>query len=309
MMPFNKLPSAVSTIDDDANKYEVEYLIGISQSNLGEPWRIQMNAEIQAEADKHEEIQLIFTDASQSNDKQIQDVEKLLQLGIDLLIISPNEATPLTPVVQKAYGQVPVIILDRAIDTKDYTLFIGADNYAIGKKAGLYLEELFPDENISILEIQGLPGSTPATARHQGFLDAIADAPHMTVEVSLVADWLRDDAEKVFSKYLNTPVATDIDVVYAHNDPMAFGAYKAAKALGKEKDMVFIGIDGLYGDEGGITLVKNGILKSTFIYPSGGKEAILYALQLLQGYSFNIKDINLRSQQITLENISEYEMP
>ncbi|MFP5111532.1 substrate-binding domain-containing protein [Bacillaceae bacterium C204] len=274
---------------------EIKYLIGMSQANLGEPWRVVMNEEIKKEAARHEGAKVIFTDAGQSSQKQISDVEKLLGLGIDLLIISPNEAEPLTPIIRKAYKKVPVIILDRDIISDDYTMFIGANNKLIGQKAGIYAAQLLGQKGGNIVEISGLPGSLPAQERSEGFKNEIKGHPNIVIVKTLVADWLRDNAENTFRTYLRNH--SDIDLVYAHNDPMALGAYRAAMAAEK-KDIQFVGIDGLPGKNGGLELVEKSILQGTFTYPTGGREAVQYALKILQNKDVP-KRLTLESKKIT----------
>ena len=117
-----------------------KHLIGFSQCNLGEPWRVSMNADVAAAAKASPDIEVAYADAQQDNAKQVADVENFLRQKIDLLIISPNEAKPLTPIVRRVYEQgIPVIVLDRAIEGDTYTVFIGADNREIGKAAGEYI--------------------------------------------------------------------------------------------------------------------------------------------------------------------------
>lgn len=182
--------SAGSKTDD-----EVKYVIGMSQANLGEPWRVVMNREIMEEASKHPEIKVIFTDAAQDSQKQVKDVEKLLGYGIDLLMISPNESEPLTLIVNEAYKSIPVIVIDREIESENYTMFIGADNELIGRQAGQFIVKLLGDKGGNIVEVQGLPGSKPARDRSKGFREVIADHSKISITDTVVADWLRDKAE------------------------------------------------------------------------------------------------------------------
>src|SRR5690349_9591263 len=115
------------------------YVIAMSQANKAEPWREAMDTQIADAAKAHPELQVVFADAHQDNAKQVTDVENFIQQKVDLLIISPNEAAPLTAVVKKAYdGGIPVIVLDRAVNGDAYTMFIGADNVKIGEMAGKY---------------------------------------------------------------------------------------------------------------------------------------------------------------------------
>ncbi len=289
------LMSLLISSDTKDSEHSVEYLIGVSQCNLGEPWRVQMNADIIEAMTEYDNVRMIFKDAAQSNEKQEEDVKTLIDLGIDLLIISPNEAEPLTKIVEYAYEKVPVIVLDRGVYTDKYTLFIGANNYEIGYKAGESVYELSAGNRFNIVEIAGLAGAEPTIKRHDGFMDAILKYDNINVVQTLTADWLRDKAEDEFLKYLYNN--QNIDIVYAHNDPMAFGAYSAMKKTGHE-GIMFIGIDGLKGENGGIDLVNKGILKSTFIYPTGGIQAVEYAIRILNGEEFAEKRIELKSIQI-----------
>lgn len=276
-----------------------KHLIGFSQCNLGEPWRVAMNAEVAARAKDFPDLEIAFADAQQDNAKQVADVENFLRQKIDLLMISPNEAKPLTPIVRKAFEQgIPVIVLDRAIEGDTYTVFIGADNREIGKAAGKYVAELLHGKG-DIVEIKGLPGSPPARDRSEGFREAIAASPDVKIVHDPVANWLREEAMLQMESAL--AAHEHIDLVYAHNDPMAMGAYLAAKAKGREGEMKFVGIDGLPGLDGGRQMVADGKLVATFVYPTGGREAVDAAARIFAGEKVPHK-IVLPTLMITKEN-------
>lgn len=271
-------------------------LIGFSQANLGEPWRVAMNEEVAAAARAHPELQVVFADAQQDNARQVADVESFLRQQVDLLIISPNEAKPLTPIVRRAYESgIPVIVLDREIEGDSYTTFIGADNRAIGRAAGEFVAALLGGQG-KVVEIKGLPGSTPARDRSEGFHEAIAGFPGLTVVHDPVANWLREEAMTQMEAALSAHER--IDLVYAHNDPMAIGAWLAARAKGREAAIKFVGIDGLPGLDGGKQAVTDGKLAATFVYPTGGKEAIDVAVKILAGESVPHR-ITLSTERIT----------
>jgi ribose transport system substrate-binding protein len=257
------------------------YLIGFSQANLGEPWRVAMNAEVAEAAKAHPELRIVYADAQQDNAKQVADVENFLRQRIDLLIISPNEAKPLTPIVRRVFEQkIPVIVLDREIEGDTYTTFIGADNREIGRAAGRQVAELLGGKG-NVVEIKGLPGSTPARDRSEGFREIIAQHPNIEIIHDPVANWLREEAMTQMEAALTAH--EKIDLVYAHNDPMAVGAYLAAKAKGRDPQIKFVGIDALPGLDGGKQAVADGKLAATFVYPTGGKEAVEIALKILKG--------------------------
>jgi ribose transport system substrate-binding protein len=260
---------------------QARHLIGFSQCNLGEPWRVAMNAEVAERAKDFPELQIAFADAQQDNAKQVADVESFLRQGVELLMISPNEARPLTPIVERVFkAGIPVIVIDRGVEGDSYTVFIGADNYEIGRQAGEHIAQVLHGSG-KIVEIRGLPGSPPAIDRGKGMHDVIAKYPGLQIVHSPVANWLREEAMAQMEMAL--AANPRIDLVYAHNDPMAMGAYLAAKAKGREKEMKFIGIDALPGLDGGRQAVADGKLDATFVYPTGGRQAVELAVRILKG--------------------------
>jgi len=268
----------------------------MSQCNLGEPWRVQMNADVKAAADKHPNLKLVFKDAQNDTLKQRAHVEELVSSAVDLIIISPKEAAPLTEPVAKAIdANIPVIVLDRRLLGDKFTCFIGADNQKIGRAAGEWIKQTLGGKG-KVVELKGLMTSTPGQDRNSGFREGIAGSQ---VEVVFEADmkWLEPDARKEMESALAR--FSQIDLVYAHNDPGAHGAYLAAKAAGREKEMKFVGIDAL--PQEGVAYVSQGILSATFQYPTGGAEAIDAALKILQREPVP-KEITLGSRLFTTEN-------
>jgi len=286
-----------------ASTDQVEFVIGVSQANLIEPWRVFMNEEIKEEASKHSNVRIVFTDAAQNSEKQIRDVEELLEEGIDLLIISPNDSAELTPIVAKAFKKIPVIVLDRAVEGYAYTLYIGPDNKSIGKEAGQYIADLLGNAGGNVVEIQGPSGLPSLRERSAGFREVLGKYDNIRIIDTVIADWQRDKAEDEMEKLLQQ--YPKIDVVFAHSDYMALGAYKAAKRNGVN-GIKFVGVDGFTGPNGGLQLVEKGILQGTFTCLTGGREAIQYALDILNHEKGIPKKIISRSNKITLYNVMEY---
>ncbi len=295
--------TAMNIISCGQKSQNKKYIIGFSQCNSAEPWREAMNKKMQEAADQHPEIELIIADAQQDNSKQVADVENFIVKEIDLLIISPNEAQPLTAVVEKAFTKgIPVIVLDRKILSDSYTCFIGADNRVIGEAAGKYAAKLLGGKG-SVIEIWGLKGSTPAIERHEGFIKGIAEYPDIKIIYEQDGAWLRRKGREIMENALQR--FEKINLVYGHNDPMAMGAYIAAKNANRDQGIFFIGIDGLPGPEGGAQAVLNGELSATFLYPTGGGEAIKTALKILNGESVD-KNITLQTATIDSSNAQEF---
>lgn len=277
------------------------FVIGMSQCNLGEPWRVQMNKDIRHAASPFPNIKVVFKDAQNDALTQRAHVEELVAQGIDVLIISPKEAAPLTQPVADAHRKgIPVIVLDRALLGEEYTVFIGADNKKIGREAGRWAVQALGGKG-KIVELKGLMTSSPGQDRHAGFLEGLDLAKNKDIQVVFEADmgWLEPNARKEMASALSTQ--KEIDLVYAHNDPGAHGAYLAAKEAGREKSMKFIGIDGLPHE--GVTYVKRGLLDATFAYPTGGHEAIEQAAALLRGEKVE-KKIVLGTRLYLKDNIA-----
>lgn len=282
-----------------AGTAEDPWVIGMSQCNLNEPWRKQMDEDIAKAASAHKNIKMIFKDAQNDSLRQQAQVGELVDQGIDLLIISPKEATPLTRPVAEAYKKgIPVVVLDRAVDGDQYSVFIGADNVKIGREAGKWLARALGGKG-KIVELKGLMTSTPGRDRHKGFREGLDPGKNAGLSVVFEADmqWLEPSARKEMESALSAQ--KEIDAVYAHNDPGAHGAYLAAKAAGRQ-NLKFVGIDALPHE--GVAYVKQGILDATFAYPTGGAEAIAAALKLLAKEAVP-KQITLGTRLYTRENV------
>ena len=295
---------AAGTVTVSAAEKKDKYVIGMSQCNLGEPWRVAMNDQIAMAAEKHPEFEVIFADAAQDNSKQIADIENFVQMGVDLIITSPNEATPLTNAVSAAYDAgIPVILLDRKIDGDKYTQFIGADNVDMGRIAGEYIADTLLPDGGKVCEIKGLEGTSGGIDRDNGFREGIKKNDKIEIVSVNNADWLREKAITVAEEMLQTN--DEIDLFLALNDPMAEGAYIAAKNAGREKDILFVGFDGLPTPDGGIRSVMDGRLSMTQVYPTGGAEAIESAYQLLVEGKELDKTLTLTSEIVVPDNAEE----
>jgi ribose transport system substrate-binding protein len=261
-----------------------KYRFGFSQVTTVEPWRVQFNKDMKKEADQHAEVELIITDGQDKTEKQVQDIENLIQQGVDVLIISPKESAGLTGVTLKAIdAKIPVIILDRNVDTDKITQFIGGDNKVIGQAAGQYAVKLLGGAGSAkgnIIELWGGMGTQPAHDRHDGFQEFVGkESGIKSLLQPIDTDWKQQKGYEVMSTALKSN--DSVDLVYGHNDPVAYGAYLAAKDAGREKEIKFLGIDGLPNE--GVTWVSKGQLTATFLYPTPGAEGVRQALKIVKG--------------------------
>ena len=256
------------------------FTIGFAQANNAEPYRQRVNADLMAEAKKYPEFKITIADGQGDDNKQISDVENFRTQQVDLLMISPFEAQPLTPVVTQVYqGGTPVIELDRQTTGDQYTAFVGGDNQAIGKQAGEYVAKTVLPSGGDVAILEGLTSTTPAIQRTDGFKAGVAENPNIHVVAVQPADWLPDKAQTVFDAMLRA--YPTIKAVYANNDLMANGAYLALKGQNKVGQVAIIGTDGLPDPAGGDQAVLDGKFTATFVYPTGAAEALALAKSIL----------------------------
>ena len=282
-----------------------KYRFGFSQVTVVEPWRVQFNKDMKKEADKYPDLELIITDGQDKTEKQVADVENLIQQGVDVLLISPKESAGLTGVTLKAIDAgIPVIILDRNVQTDKYTQFIGGDNVVIGQAAGQYAVNLLGgagNAKGNIVELWGGMGTQPAHDRHDGFQEFVGkEAGIKSLLQPIDTDWKQPKGYDIMSTTLKS--FDKIDLVYGHNDPVAYGAYLAAKDAGREKEIKFLGIDGLPNE--GVTWVSKGQLTATFLYPTPGAEGIRQGLKVIKGEKVE-KKIILATKTIDSKNAGE----
>ncbi len=298
--------AACAPPSDDAAKTDDIHVIAFSQCNSAEPYRAAQNAIMRREIEKYPDCELVIQDAQQDNAKQIAQIENFILQDVDVLIVAPNEAAPLTAVVKKARDQgIKVVCLERNLIEPVYDTFVGADNVKIGELAGQFVANYLKEktvENPIVVELKGLLGTKPQEERHNGARKHIDAVPGVRV-IEDVANWIQSEAQSRMETILQANPR--IDAVYAHNDPMAVGAYWAAKNAGREKEMIFVGVDGLGKPEGGVKRVQEGMLACTFYYPTCAAEGLEQAVKLARGEPAEAQII-LEPAQIDPSNADEW---
>ena len=283
------------------------YLVIFSQCNTAEPYRAAQNASFKELWAVYPDVQFEIMDARQDNSRQISQIETAIIKKPDLLIVAPNERGPISEVMGKAKRTgIPVICLERDIvDRNNYTTWIMSDNYAIGRQAGEYMAGLlikkYGRPRGHIVDLRGLLGVEAEQSRFLGAWDSLSQHEGIVCEAEAVCNWLQSEARQRMTEILRSH--SEIDIVYGHNDPMAVGGYLAARDLGREKDILFIGVDGLPGKAGGIKKVVDGILAATFTYPLCTDMAVEVGNKIMREPSFVPEKVyEIQAEMITPEN-------
>lgn len=278
-------------------------VIGVSQCS-DDLWRQKVNREIKIGQYQYKNVDVVFASADNNGQRQARQIDSLVKAKVDLLVVAPSDVKTVAPAIERAYrAGIPVILYDRMIESTHYTAYIGTDNVAIGKEVADYLVHQLQGRG-TVVEITGERGSTPVADRHRGFMQGMKAFPQIQV-VTLEGDWNLAGAKKLMRQYMDA--GKPVDAVFGHNDAEAWGAQQAAKEKNREKQMLFVGIDGLPGENQGVDLVAKGVMTASYIYPTKGETIVPLAMNILQGKPY--KRMNyFQSALVTAENAKLIDM-
>lgn len=270
---------------------ERKKIVAVSQCSMDE-WCNQMNEEMLREAFFHTDLDVEIHSTPDNTQQQIADIEGFIQRKVDAIVVAPNEWKPLRPVIEKAYDAgIPVVLIDRKINSDKYTAFVGGDNVDVGRKAAHYIHDLLPHGG-TIIEIEGLASSTSSQERKQGLHEVLDSLPNIRIVADVVANWQRQRAFDVMDSIGPCIANQPVDIVFAYNDRMAIGARQAFEKAQKAGKLslssmpLFIGVDALLDDTLGIGRVEDGTLEASFLYQTGGDKAIHTAACILNGLPY-----------------------
>lgn len=278
-------------------------VIGVSQCS-DDLWRQKVNREIKIGQYQYKNVDVVFASADNNGQRQARQIDSLVKAKVDLLVVAPSDVKTVAPAIERAYrAGIPVILYDRMIESTHYTAYIGTDNVAIGREVADYLAHQLKGRGM-VVEITGERGSTPVADRHRGFMQGMKAFPQIQV-VTLEGDWNLAGAKKLMRQYMDA--GKPVDAVFGHNDAEAWGAQQAAKDKNREKQMLFVGIDGLPGENQGVDLVDKGVMTASYIYPTKGENIVPLAMNILQGKPY--KRMNyFQSALVTAENAKLIDM-
>lgn len=291
------------------------YTIGVSQCSE-DSWRTKLMSELEQSTYFNEGVDLVMRSANDNIEEQRQQIQELVDMKVDLLIVSPQQTGNLSDAISYAREKdIPVILFDRKSGSDNYTAFMGADNYLIGQMLGEYAASRMNGSG-NIVEIAGEHGSSPATDRHKGFVDAIAHYPNLHVIGYAEGDWKLRSGEKAMNAILENMKEEasggslpQITCVFGGNDRMALGARQALEKFALchpecrviPSNVIYLGVDALPTPKGGIESVKDGELTVSAIYPTHGDELMELALNILDGNPYD-KETMLETSLVTQAN-------
>ncbi|MGY3090555.1 signal transduction histidine kinase/ABC-type sugar transport system substrate-binding protein/DNA-binding response OmpR family regulator [Hymenobacter sp. UYAg731] len=260
------------------------YRIGFSQCSTGGTWRQAVLAGMERELSFHPEMQLRMLDAHDNSQRQQEQIRELVRGGIDLLIVSPQEAGPVTPAVEEAYQRgIPVVLLDRRITSQQYTAFVGGNNLEVGQTAARYAARLLKERG-NVLEILGGVNASTTVNRHLGFAQGLAAFPNLHLAAQVNGNWDAIALQPLLMAALKAH--PEVSLIFAHNDEMGRGAAEVLRKLNLTRKVRLIGVDGLEP-----ALVQQRVLTASLLYPPAGEDAIRTAVHILTHQPFKRENI------------------
>lgn len=274
------------------------YVVAVSSCS-NDMWREKLNEELTVSAYLYGNVELKIQSANDDDKRQIEQINHFIDMGVSLLIVSPNQLKTISPAINRAYEKhIPVVLFDRKTDTDKYTAYIGADNFKVGRDMGEHVAKLMQGRG-NLVVIKGLQGSSAAIERDSGFMSAISQHKDIKIVGSCHAGWFYDEAAKGMDSLLNR--TTDIDCVFAQNDRMALGTRHAVEARGIRRHIDYVGVDALPVSGGGLECVSKGLLAASYIYPTRGDLVMTLAMNILEGRPFK-RDNSMYGALITKDN-------
>jgi galactofuranose transport system substrate-binding protein len=225
--------------------------LGFSQVGSESGWRTANTISIQSSA-KTAGINLKFSDAEQKQQAQIQAIRSYIQQKVDVIAFSPVVASGWDSVLKEAKrANIPVVLTDRAVDSKDKTLyktFLGSDFVKEGREVGQWVLNNYKGatSQVNIVVLEGTTGSSPAIDRSTGFKSVIKANPKLKIIASQTGEFTRAKGKEVMTAFLKAN--PKIDLLFAQNDDMGLGAIDAIEAAGLKPgvDIKIVTIDAVH---------------------------------------------------------------
>lgn len=247
----NDVPAEAST------PAQADAVIGLALSTLDNPFFMSVQ-EGATEAAARLKVDLIVEDAANDVETQQNQIQALIEQDVSAILLNPVDGDAIIPAVEAANeAGIPLLTIDRAVAGGEVVTHVASDNLAGGEMAGKYLVEAI-GENGNVVELVGIPGTSAAQERGEGFHKAIETENDIVIVAQEIADFDRAKGKEIFSQVMTSN--PQIDAVFAHNDEMILGALEAAKSAGRDQEIVFVGFDAI---DDAVEALENGELTAT----------------------------------------------
>lgn len=300
-------------VKDDANNGQF-IVVGVSQLGSESVWRSANTFSIQEAITRENGYFLLFNNARQNQESQIKAIRGYISQRVDYIVFSPVTETGWDTVLNEAKAaNIPVILMDRAVDVQDDSLYVtrvGSDMVEEGKKAGRWLEQELRDsgrfdDDINIVVLTGNKGSSAEIGRTSGFSSKAVTHENWHILAEVDADFTTSKAKEEMKKLITQ--FPDIDVVVSQNDDMTFGAIEAINdagmTTGVDGDIVIISFDSC---REALEMVKDGRINVDIECNPLQGEYVSEVIKLLEKGETVQKEYIVDERVFTQDNVSIY---
>ncbi|MCC8179736.1 MAG: sugar ABC transporter substrate-binding protein, partial [Planctomycetes bacterium] len=281
---------------------EKNYVIGYANMADTDVFVMKRKESFEAEVANDANIRVIYSDANNDNNRQLDQIDNFIMQNVDLLFVVPVDFAGVSVGVRKANrANIPVICLGIAAEGGEST-FIGSPNFEAGVQQGEFMREKLP-QNAKVLYLSGSHGYSHTTERWEGFKSACLDKrPDITLLASQTGDYERDRGMKVTEDWIQS--FPQFDAIIAANDQMALGAIQALKTAGRLQGVLISGVDGV---DDALRAIKSGEMAQSILQnaPAQAKAAYDAMKKILAGEALP-KEIIVPFESLTAANIAEY---
>jgi ribose transport system substrate-binding protein len=285
-----------------ATPASVSCTVGLSWNSFQHPYGATTGKRTQAAQKKFfPNMKLVVSDGRADATVQTNGIDDMIAKGVNVIIISPQDAQALAPAVKRAEAKgIKVIASDRSVNAPVVT-YLGADNVDTGRVAAAYIGKILNGKG-TVVELQGSPGASPTIDRHKGFAEVLKKFPGVKVIGSQPANYNRADGLRVMADFLQKFGKGKISAVFTHNDEMSLGAIQAIKEAGRSGEIKVVGID---GETDGLNAIKSGAYAGTVVYPIDVPEHLIAAAKACAGEKLP-KRIKLSALLVTKANVGQF---
>jgi ribose transport system substrate-binding protein len=273
---------------------------GLAISTLNNPFFVTLRDGAQMKADELG-VELIIVDAQNDASRQLNSIEDMIVRQIDILMINPVDAEAIVTAIESAnQAGIPVITVDRGASGGEVVSHIASDNAEGGRMAARYMVEQLNEEG-TIIELEGIPGTSAARDRGMGFNEVIDEYMDVEIVAKQPAGFDRAEGMEVMENLLQAN--PDVDAVFAHNDSMALGAIEAIEAAGMLDQIMVVGFDAI---DDAKEAVREGTLAATIAQKPDemGMIAVETANRIMEGETVD-EFIPVPLKLVTMENVDE----
>jgi len=284
-----------------ASAAERQAVIAFAQDTMKNDFRKAQVFEVRDAVAKHPQLSFVYSDAQGQTSLMIRQIEQFISQKVDVLIVGTNDENAVVPVITKAHeAGVAVIVLDRGVNTTNYTTFINSDNIKIGAIGGEYIAKRLNGEGVALL-FEGIQTADVTQLRSKGFIDAVAKYPGIKV-IKRTGNYLRKDAVIEMEKLLADGIK--VDAIFSESDSMLSGVRMVLGRKGIDPgSIIMVGCD--YVTEAR-NAIRSGTQTGSVLFPLGGNKAVEIALKILAGEPVP-EHIYIPVELVTKENVEDVE--